>query len=236
MIENQFENHFLIMIDVLRASTTICTALKNGAKEVIPFDEPQKAVAVYANLSKESRFLGGEKNSIKPEGFDAGNSPSDYNQDVVEGKSIIFSTTNGTRTFVKGKKSRKGIIGCFSNLSVVSELISSYIRIDKEEGKDTNLTILCSGTDGRISYEDTVCAGAFISQFTEYEPEITDSALLAKNIYWQHKDNLAEFLSGTFHARRLLALGLQEDLDTCFTFDKNPVVPVFVDSSIILEK
>lgn len=180
--------------------------------------------------------MGGEKNAVKPEGFDAGNSPNDYTSELIEGKSIIFSTTNGTRTFVKGKNSRKAFIGCFANLSVVSKQISSYIRKDKEEGKNTNLTILCSGTDGRISYEDTVCAGAFISRFKKYESELTDSALLASNILQVYKNNLSEFLRQTSHAKKLESLGLNEDLDTCFQIDKFQVVPIYQDSRIVLDK
>lgn len=237
-VEEQFKDDIVVMIDVLRASSTICAAFHSGAKEIIPFGEVQKAVSVYANLSKESRFLGGEREGVKPEGFDAGNSPFEYTPDRIEDRTIIFTTSNGTKIFVKAKHARKRYIGAFVNLNIVLKEIYSYIENDKSEGKNTNITFLCAGTNGRVSYEDMTCAGAFLDSINEKYSgcEITDSAEVAKNLFTLHRSVLGEFLKTKSHARYLESIGLQEDVEICFEIDKFPVVPVVEESSIKLEK
>lgn len=236
--EEQFKDHIVVMIDVLRASSTICAAFYNGAREIIPFDEVGKAVGVYANLSKESRFLGGERDGVKQEGFDAGNSPLEYTSDRIEDRTIIFTTSNGTKIFVKAKQAKKRYIGAFVNLNIVLNEIYSYIENDKKEGKDTNITFLCAGTNGRVSYEDMTCAGAFLDSLNKKytDCELTDSAEVAKNLYTLHSPVLGEFLKTKSHARHLESLGMSEDIEICFEIDKYPVAPVMSESSIVLEK
>jgi 2-phosphosulfolactate phosphatase len=236
--EEQFKDHIVVMIDVLRASSTICAALYNGAREIIPFDEVGKAVSVYANLSKESRFLGGERDGVKQEGFDAGNSPLEYTKDRIEDRTIIFTTSNGTKIFVKDKHAKKRFIGAFVNLNIVLNEIYSYIEKDKEEGTDTNITFLCAGTNGRVSYEDMTCAGAFLDSINDKfdNCDLTDSAEVAKNLYTLHRTVLGEFLKTKSHARHLESIGMTDDIEACFEIDKFPVVPVVDENSIKIEK
>lgn len=233
--ENNFKDQIVVMIDVLRASTTICAALYNGAKEVIPFSEIERAVAVYANLSRDNRFLGGERNGIKPEGFDAGNSPIEYSNDRIENRTIIFTTSNGTKIFVKGKNACRRLIGSFVNQSVVLNEINSYIVSSKEEN-DVNITFLCAGTNGRISYEDIICAGNFMDELVKSHPnnEISDTADLALNLYRSNKENFREFLKTKSHAKYLKKIGFSKDVDICFEIDKYPVLPHVNESSIKL--
>lgn len=237
-VENQFKDHIVVMIDVLRASTTICAALFNGAKEIIPYQELQKAVGTYSNLSRDSRFMGGERKGLKPEGFDAGNSPFEYSPDKVDNKTIIFTTTNGTRTFVKAKEATKKIIGAFVNHNVVLEEINSYIERSSSAEEDINITFFCAGNEGRQSYEDVCCAGAFISELVEKytSVELTDAADAAKNLYNLHSDDLSNFLKTRSHASYLQKMGFEEDLDLAFKFNVYPVVPVMDGNSIKLEK
>lgn len=236
--ENQFKDHFIVMIDVLRASTTICAALFNGAKEIIPFDELQKALAVYSNLSRDNRIMGGERKGIKPEGFDAGNSPFEYSPDVVKNKTIIFTTTNGTKTFTKGKEAAKRVIGSFVNHKVVLEELNSYIESKSSTEEEIKVTFFCAGNEGRQSYEDVCCAGAFISHIVDHYTtvELTDAADAAKNLFNLHSDDLSSFLKTRSHASYLQKIGFEEDLDLAFKFNVYPVVPVMDGNSIKLEK
>jgi 2-phosphosulfolactate phosphatase len=235
--ENQFKDQFLVMIDVLRASTTICSALHNGAKEIIPFAELQRAVSVYGNLSRETRFLGGERKGIKPEGFDAGNSPFEYVDELVKDKTIIFTTTNGTKIFTKGREASKRVVGCFANLSLVLKEINSYIELNKNKGLESKITFLCAGTNGRVSYEDMMCAGAFIEELKSKDLcDISESAHVANDLYLFHKSEIRNFLKTTSHAKYLIEIGKEDDVDLCFQLDKFPVVPLINESSITLLK
>lgn len=232
--ENLYENSVVVVIDVLRASSTVCAALYNGAKEVIPCESLDKAVTVYNNLSRESRFLGGERNGTMPQGFDAGNSPSEYTSELVSNKSVIISTTNGTKTFLKARQAISKIVGSFTNFQKVCDFLFEFSK--EHENSDKKIIFLASGTNGRLSYEDTICAGAFIYFINnEFESStMTDTALVAKNLYKLHKSDLKSFLSNCEHAQHLKKIGFEKDLDICLDFDNYPVLPIFSGSSIKL--
>jgi len=122
------------MCDVLRASSTICSALYNGAKEIIPTTNSEQAMNIYVGLDRESRFVGGEQNLQKPSGFDAGNSPTEYTKEKVAGKTIILTTTNGTPLFTKAKSSKVRLIAAFVNFNTVLDKIEENFKrkfIDK---------------------------------------------------------------------------------------------------------
>lgn len=226
--ETQFDNSVVIMIDVLRASTTICAALKNDAKEVIASESLEKAVKIYSTLDKESRFMGGERNCIKPTGFDAGNSPLEYKEELIKDRTVIMSTTNGTKLFAKAKKSKAKIIGSFTNFSKTVNFLKNVISINHQEETDTEICFLCAGTDGRLSYEDTLCAGAFIEELTNeyYNTKVTDTAHAAKSLYELNKNNLNNFIYDTQHAKKLIELDLKKDIETALTFDLYDVLPI----------
>ncbi len=229
--ESLFEDSAVVMIDVFRASTTVAVALMNGAREVIPVETLEKAVKIYNSLSKEVRFLGGERNCLKPSGFDAGNSPLDYTKDNVYGKSVILTTTNGTRIFQKAKQARSRIVGSFVNLNAVIEYLTGQI-----ENSDDNLKIIfmCAGNDDRLSYEDILCAGAFISALESIYSDnyISDPAMAAMSLYKQHSKELSAFLKQREHALKLSHLGFEQDIELCLSFDICPVIPLIEGSSI----
>jgi len=229
--ENFFNGAVVIMIDVLRASSTVCAALYHGAKEVIPTEGTEKAIHIYNNLSKQIRFLGGERGGMKPAGFDAGNSPLDYTEETVFNKTVIITTTNGTRVFQKARQAKIRIIAGFVNHVAVTEFLRSYIA---REDVMPQLFFLCAGNDGSLSYEDTICAGAYINTLNKvFKIEsMTDSAHLAMNLYNLHSKDLRDFLGSREHALKLKNLGFFEDISICLTFDKYPVVPVFTGSII----
>lgn len=230
--ESLYDGATVVIIDVLRASTTVCAALLNGAKEVITCESLDKAVTVFNNLSKENRYLGGERNGEMPPGFNAGNSPAEYTRENIEGKSIILATTNGTKSYQKARQAERKIVGCFANFSLVAEYLAEFFS--NPENSEKKLVLLAAGTNGRMSYEDTLCAGAFIDYMKrrfEY-CESSDSANMAMNLYNLHKSDLKAFLSECEHARHLKNIGFESDLDLCLEFDHYPVIPIISGSSI----
>lgn len=230
--ENQFSNSIVVMIDVLRASSTICSALNNGAKEVIPCESTDKAVHIFNSLSKESRFLGGERDGLKPTGFDAGNSPLDYTEEHIKNRTVILSTSNGTNNFLKAKQAKKKIVGGFVNISYVIDYLLDLIK--SENNDDVEVCFLCAGTNGRSTYEDTLCAGAYLSKLYSSFPKtnLTDTAHSAMNLYELFKNNLNDFLKSRNHSLFLKNLGFEQDIDICLTFDKFPVIPIILGNSI----
>lgn len=234
--ENQFNDSYVIMIDVLRASTTVCAALFAGAKEIIPTDSLDKAVKIYSSLSKEMSFIGGERNGIKPSGFDAGNSPLEYHSDNVHGKNVIFTTTNGTKIFQKAKLAKARIVGSFVNITSVVNYILEKASILPDDSKPVRISIICAGNNGLLSYEDVLCAGAFINQFSNFVDDliISDTADAARHLFLLHSNHLKSFIKTREHAKYLESLGFEDDLEVCLTFDVFPVVPLIKDNSIKL--
>lgn len=230
--DGAFEGSVVAMIDVLRASSTICAAVHNGAKKVIPCETREKAVKIYGSLSKETRFLGGERAGVKPDSFDAGNSPLEYDFEAVEGKSVILTTTNGTKIFQKAKSAEKRIISGFVNLSASLNFIKS--TVDGAESEIEKIVLMCAGSEGRLSYEDTVCAGALASALVRFYPEarLTDTAFAAYELYDRHKGEYKSFLKNREHPKKLAELGFEADIDLCLTIDAFPVVPVIEGNEI----
>jgi 2-phosphosulfolactate phosphatase len=228
--EAQFNDSVVVMIDVLRASTSVAACLYNGAKEIIPSESVDKAVHIYSSLSKESRFLGGERNGVKPSGFDAGNSPDDYSAESVKGKTVILATSNGTQLFQKCKQAKLKIIAGFVNIDAITNKVNAFVENNPTV---TGIVVLCAGTNGRISYEDTICAGAIIERVNgRPEDELTDTAHIAMNLYKSHKNEMAEFIKTREHSVFLKSIGFEKDIETALTFNKYPVVPVISGNSI----
>src|SRR6266850_4360450 len=153
--EMQLKDKNIVVIDVLRASTTIATALNNGAKEIIPVSSIENAVKISGNLFGDVTLRAGERNARMIEGFNLGNSPLEYTEDVVRGKTIIFMTTNGSAAIVKGRHAKKLIVGSFVNLSAVVKCLSDL-------GGD--FVIVCAGKENHFCLEDTVCAGKIVTR------------------------------------------------------------------------
>src|SRR3989339_400165 len=139
----------VVVIDVLRASTTIIHALNAGAAEIIPCGEVEQARALAADFPREEVVLGGERGGLPIDGFDLGNSPSEYTPDRVAGRTIVFTTTNGTRAMMRCRKAGRVLIGAFVNASAVAEQLVGCERI----------SLLCAGTEGEYSRDDILMAG-----------------------------------------------------------------------------
>ncbi|GAF76209.1 unnamed protein product, partial [marine sediment metagenome] len=167
----------VVIIDVLRASSTIITALANGCRGFIPILSPNQAKKKAQQFEKERVLLGGEREGTKIEGFDLGNSPREYKREAVKEKTIIFSTTNGIKTLEMVKSAYEIIIGSFLNLQAVCNYCTNY---------QGDILIICAGRDGKFSLEDTACAGMIINTLGDVFPVAcreVDANLTARLLY-----------------------------------------------------
>jgi len=147
----------VVVIDVLRASTTIMHALEAGAEEVIPCVEVDDARSLAAQLPSRDVILGGERNGLPIDGFHLGNSPREYSGTQVVGKTVVFTTTNGTRALNHARLARRILIGAFVNASAVFHEL-----VEQEQ-----IHLLCAGTNGQISYDDVLCAGMLTARLSQ---------------------------------------------------------------------
>jgi 2-phosphosulfolactate phosphatase len=233
--ERQFEQSIAVMVDVLRASTTVCAALFNGAKEIIPTENSEQAMRIFNDLDRSIRFIGGEKNLVKHAGFDAGNSPLEYTTDKCLNKTIILTTTNGSKLFTLVKTSKQRFVASFANFSVIFQKLKSLLEENKTKEDIQNINFFCAGNNGQFSYEDTLCIGGLIYKITkelDIPFELSDSTDAARNLFDYHQDNLFEFLLNSEHSRKLISAGFQSDLDICLAYDTFPIIPIIDGISI----
>lgn len=211
-----------VVIDVLRATTTIATALNAGAEAVQAFSDLEELMQAGEAWLPEKRLLAGERGGGKVEGCDLGNSPLDCTPEVVQGKRLLISTTNGTRALQRVEKCSAVITAAIINRHAA-------VRFLREKQPDT-LWILGSGWEGGYSLEDTVCAGAIaqslISQSTEPATIGNDEVIAAIALYEQWKDNLLQLFHHASHGQRLLRLGCDEDLKYCSQIDSLDILPI----------
>ena len=217
----------VIVIDVFRACSTIATALDAGARAVVPVPDGEEAGKMAANLDPSSYLLGGERDGIKIDGYDLGNSPLEYTQEEVEDRDVILNTTNGTGVIDRARGARRLIVGGFLNAQRVVDFVREH---------DDDLTIVCAGWRGRVSLEDTLCAGLILYRLWDgEEPDYcTDTAHIALTLYKNDRDHHAEALRRCNHAQRLYGQGAEADVEYCLRIDAVPVLPYYQDSRLVL--
>ena len=216
----------VVIIDVLRASSTIVTALANGCSGFIPIFSPDQAKKKAQEFKKERVLLGGEREGTKIEGFNLGNSPREYKKEAVKDKTIVFSTTNGVKTLEMAKSAHRIIIGSFLNLQAVCDYCTNY---------QGDILLICAGKEGRFSLEDTACAGMIISSLRDVFPgdhQEVDANLTAQLLYEKFGNNILKILRKSQHGRYLESIGLDEDLKFCSQLDLFHIVPIFKDGII----
>jgi 2-phosphosulfolactate phosphatase len=214
-----------LVIDLLRASTTIVQALASGAEAVIACEEVDEARRTAADLAgSEPVLLGGERGGVRIDGFDLGNSPLEYTRERVGGRTIVFTTTNGTRAIRRCAEADVIRIGAFTNHRAVLKWLSLEHR---------PVHLVCAGTNGRITAEDCLCAGAFAWQLIEfeelYEPG-NDEAQIAIDAYHANAGadlNLLEALRHSRGGRNLVALGYGADIEHAARCDLFDIVPEY---------
>jgi 2-phosphosulfolactate phosphatase len=204
----------VVVIDVLRATSAICSAFENGVKSVIPVSTLEEA----RDFQAQGYLVGAERKGEIVEGFDFGNSPYSYMRDELVGKDVVLSTTNGTKAINIAKDADQVIIGSLNNLAALCD----YLIKEKK-----NVVCLCSGWQDKFNLEDTICAGAIADALIQTGKFTSDddSTIAAKYLYLSAKDNYFGFLKSSSHRRRLKRLNLNEDIKFCLTPNKTKVVP-----------
>lgn len=218
-----------IVIDLLRATTTICHALASGAREVVPFREIDETLAAAAKAGRSNVVLGGERGGMLIEGFDLGNSPAEFSREAIAGRPVYITTTNGTRALYHARLARRIIVGAIVNLSAVVESVKDEPRVD----------ILCAGTAGEETLEDILVAGAIVEQLSpaaggswrlntaastaaqEWRLLVGKADLTGYSVPAQ----LALKLRDTRGGRNLIEIGNEGDLPDCATIDRLNIVP-----------
>ena len=229
----QLRDKNVVVIDVLRASSTITIALNNGAREIIPVASIESAVKISGSLFGEVTLRGGERNGKTIEGFNLGNSPLEYSEAAVKGKSIIYCTTNGSVAMAKSRYARTLVVGSFLNLTTVVDFIL-------EENKD--FLIICAGRINSIGYfsmEDAVCAGMMIQKLMKIESvelNLSDSAKAAHALYKSFGRSVLKMLKTSEHGKYLIEIGFADDLKICAAVDSVPVLPVQIENKIKIKK
>ncbi len=217
-------NTVVVIVDVFRATTTIAAALYNGAARVIPVAEVEECKRLGNEII--GSITAGEREGKVIEGLQYGNSPTEYPREFIENKTLVLTTTNGTKllhmAFAKG--CAEVVTGSFANLSAVCNYL---IKQDK------NVILGCSGWKDRFNLEDTLFAGAVINRVKEHFIIHDDSSLMANEMFRRHQNNLYEFIQHTTHWHRLATYGLQKDLEYCVSFDVANVLPVFTNGELI---
>jgi len=218
----------VVVLDVLRATSTIVEALANGAQAVRPVSAVDEAVRAAEEIGRDRALLAGERRSIRIEGFDLGNSPREFARERVSGKVVVLTTTNGTVAILASAAARRVLIGSFLNLDAVAR------ELVRDGGP---VSIVCSGREGRFALEDALCAGALVRRASELAGvalETNDAARAALDLLAAHGADLAGAFARTAAGRQLIDAGLEADLECCARVDAHAVVPELRDRQITL--
>jgi 2-phosphosulfolactate phosphatase len=218
----------VVMLDVLRASTSIVEALSAGARTLFPVATIEEAIGLAKTLGREEVLLAGERRALPIEGFDLGNSPGEFTAERVGGKYVVMSTTNGTLALTAASGGERVIVGAWTNFrAVVDELVRSQAEP----------VFLCAGRERAFGLEDAVCAGqmaaAVMKGVPDGEWELNDGAVAAMALAEEFPDP-AKLFPHTAAGRALVDAGLGDDLAYCARTDLRDVLPVLQDRQVVL--
>lgn len=212
----------VVIIDVLRATSSICSAFENGVKSIIPVAETSEAL----EYKKKGFLVAGERDGIVLDFADFGNSPENFQPELIAGRTVVYTTTNGTRTIHMASDYHLTLIGSFLNADAVVEFLKDSRR---------DVLILCAGWKDRFNLEDSVCAGYIAASLIESKTYTTecDSAKAAVDLWGLAKDDLRAFIDKSSHRHRLKAKNLDHCIDFCLTRGFTNIVPMLSDGELI---
>jgi 2-phosphosulfolactate phosphatase len=219
------DNFIVVVVDILRATTSICTAFKNGAKALIPVPSIEEA----KEYKKNGYIVASEKDGKVLDFADFGNSAFDFSEENVKGKVVAYCTTNGTKAIDLAKDADQVAMGSFINLRALSDWLIE---------QDKNVVILCSGWKNKFNLEDSVFAGVLVENLVDsdkFNPDC-DSAQAALDLWKTAETDLLGFIEKAAHRHRLKKLGLDDVLEYSFTLNTSDVVPVLKDGKIVCAK
>lgn len=222
------KNTIVVVIDVLRATSTIATALHNGAREIIPVDSVERCIQLGTQIEC---VTAGERDGQVAPGLQYGNSSFEYPESFIKGKILVLTTTNGTKLLhmALAKGATEIITGSFLNLSAVCEHLVAMKK---------NVILGCAAWKDKPNIEDTLFAGAVVSRVKEHFTVNCDASHIAENLYNLAKDDMYEFMkkNEASHYHRLTNFGLERDLRQCFTIDTANVLPEYGDGKLTVQE
>lgn len=216
------EYSVVVAIDVLRATTAICTAFEHGVEKIIPVSTVEEAM----EYKSKGYIAGAERNGKIVDGFEFGNSPFSYMDPEIKGKTVVLTTTNGTRAINIAAKTHEVIVGSLINLDAI---------IDYLLKKPNDVLLLASGWQGKFNLEDSICAGAITEALLESGKYMSDedSTIASMYLFKEARVNYFGFLKASSHRRRLRNLNLNEDIKYCLTPNQTRVIPVYRDGALV---
>ena len=207
------EDYIVVIIDIFRATSSICYGIENGATAIVPVAEIEECEAYRAH----GHLLAAERNGEVVSGFDFGNSPFSYTKEKVEGKTVVLTTTNGTQALHLSRAAKRVVIGSFLNLTSLCSWLKS---------QDDNILLVCAGWKNNFNLEDTLFAGAIIEQLKECNFKLDDPAIAANDLFQIGKSDISHYLKKTSHSERLKKLGIEKDIEFCLQVDLTTAIPV----------
>lgn len=230
VVPSELQGRVAVVVDVLRATSTIVEALANGAKSVFPVASIEAAVRLAQNMGRDQVLLCGERRGLPIDGFDLGNSPGEFTPERVAGRSLIMTTTNGTPALLATASARETLVASFLNLRAVVARLA-------EAGEAA--TVICAGREKRFSLDDAVCAGAVVlgivgERSEEQSQSLPDTAQAAALLAGARPADLKVLFQETAAGRQLIAAGLGADLEFCAQMDRHDIVPRFHNGQITI--
>lgn len=216
---HQLEGKVVVVIDILRATTTMCYAFMNGAERIIPAETVDEA---REYLGKDF-VVAAERNGVPVEGFTLGNSPESFSREVVGGKTVVLTTTNGTHTLHQCKAADKIVTGAFTNISAMCNWLIGWGQ---------PVVLACAGWKNKFNLEDTVFAGAVLHTIREHFDVSSDDCTAALNLFLTASQNLEGYLRHSNHAQRFDRLGI-DDLPLCLKTDTTDIVPLYSNGVLV---
>lgn len=224
----ELEGRTVVVVDVLRATSTMVEALANGAVAVYPHAATEDAIRLAQNIGREDVLLCGERRGQRIDGFDLGNSPAEFTAERVRGRPLVMTTTNGTPALLAADDARRTLVGAFLNLSAVATALA-------EEGGPA--AVLCAGRHGRFALEDALCAGAIATRVrdaVDEDLELNDAGVAAVALAERWADRVEEAIGQTAASRSLEPIGHGDDVAFCAAVDRHTVVPRLEDRRVFL--
>ncbi len=221
----EVDKSIVVIIDVLRATSTIATALHNGAKSIIPVDSIAECIRIGKQIDS---ITAGERDGRIAEGLENGNSPFEYAKEFISGKTLVLTTTNGTKLLhmALDKNAKAIITGSFPNLTAVCNFLVT---------KKQNVILGCAAWKNRVNIEDTLFAGAVINKIGHHFSINCDSSQIATTMYNEAKADLFEFMKAknASHYQRLSGYGLEKDIRYCLTKDIADISVVYEEGKLV---
>jgi 2-phosphosulfolactate phosphatase len=228
---SEVQGRTVFVIDILRATTAMCAALYHGAKAMIPVAATEEALRLAQTIGSDDVLLAGEQNCVRIPGFQLGNSPLEMTEPVVRNKTIIVTTTNGTKALLACQGAWGVYPACAANLTLASEKAREALV------RDRDILIVCAGRDGSFSLEDAYCAGRLaVAALGGRKPRrgLNDAALASLDLVRRYGDHWERPLSYSRAGRELIKLGFRADLLDASRLDAYPVLPHFHERRVTL--